>query len=145
MIARIAAAVAVAVLVPLALAGCGVADALQKQTTGTAVSPAALEQAWHSPATEPDWVPVDSTGIRYVAATGGAADRSPASVRVTTASALPEGCTPITRRSLESFGPDWAPKRFPDTVERCGNWAVMPVRGGWFGWTPLAPSEAAAK
>ena len=38
----------------------------------------------------------------------------------------------------------WAPKSFPDRVDRCGNWAVMKVSGGWFGWTPLAPSEVAA-
>lgn len=143
MIARIAAALAVAALVPLGLTGCGVADVLQKQTSGTAASPAALQQAWRSPASQPDWVPADSTGIRYIAATGGAADRSPATVRATTASALPTTCTTITRRSLDSFGPDWAPRSFPATVQRCGDWAVMAVPGGWFGWTPLAPDEAA--
>jgi hypothetical protein len=142
MIRRLLPALAVAAAVPLLLSGCGIVDALHKQTSGTADSPAALELAWHTPASVPDWVPEDATGIRYVAATGGAADRSPASVRVTSASALPKGCTEIQRRSLESFGEDWAPARFPDTVQRCGNWAVMPVDGGWFGWTPLAPSEA---
>ena len=140
---RLLPVLAVAALVPLALTGCSVPDVLQKQTSGTAASPAALEQAWHTPASEPDWVPAGSTDIRYIAATGGSADRSPASVRVTTTSALPEDCTEITRRSLDSFGEDWAPASFPDRVDRCGNWAVMKVKGGWFGWTPLAPSEAA--
>lgn len=126
---------------PLLLAGCSVGDALQRQTTGTAATPAALEQAWRTPASQPDWLPADSTDIRYIAATGGSADETPASVRVTTASALPEACTAIDRRSLDSFGENWAPKKFPDTVERCGNWAVMQVKGGWFGWTPLAPGE----
>jgi hypothetical protein len=140
---RLLPALVVAALVPIALTGCSISDALQKQTSGTAATPAALEQAWRTPASQPDWVPADSTGIRFIAATGGSADRSPASVRVTTASALPKDCTAITRYSLESFGQDWAPKSFPDRVERCGNWAVMPVKGGYFGWTPLAPKEIA--
>ena len=140
---RLLPAAAVAVLVPVLLTGCGISDALHHQTSGTAATPAALEMAWHTPASEPDWVPADATGIRFVAATGGSADRSPASVRVTTTSPLPADCTEIERRSLDSFGEDWAPSKFPDRVERCGNWAVMPVDGGWFGWTPLAPSEGA--
>ena len=137
------AAVALAAALPLALTGCSVGDALHHQTSGTAATPAALSQAWRTPASEPDWLPADSTDIRYIAATGGSADQSPASVRVTTASALPDGCTEIQRLSLESFGEDWAPAKFPDTVKRCGNWAVMKVKGGWFGWTPLAPKERA--
>jgi hypothetical protein len=112
-------------------------------TSGTVASPAALAHAWRTPASEPDWVPADATGIRFVAATGGSADASPASVRVVTASALPDSCTTIPRRSLDSFGEDWAPSSFPDTVSRCGNWAVMRVDDGWFGWTPLAPAERA--
>jgi hypothetical protein len=141
MTARLLPALALAAALPLLLAGCSVEDALHRQTSGTADSRAALQQAWRTPASQPDWVPADATDIRYIAATGGAADRSPASVRVATASALPDTCTTIERRSLESFGEDWAPPKFPDRVERCGNWAVMRVHGGWFGWTPLAPSE----
>jgi hypothetical protein len=140
---RLLPAVALVAALPLLLSGCSVADALHHQTSGTAATPAALAQAWRTPASQPDWVPADSADIRYIAATGGSADESPASVRVTTSSALPAGCTPIARRSLDSFGESWAPAKFPDTVERCGNWAVMKVRGGWFGWTPLAPDERA--
>lgn len=143
MLTRLLPALAVMALVPLVLTGCSIDDALHKQTSGSVDTAAALDQAWRTPASQPDWVPEDSTGIRYVAATGGAADASPASVRVTTASALPDSCTAIARRSLESFGEDWAPAKFPDTVQRCGNWAVMKVPGGWFGWTPLAPAERA--
>lgn len=134
-------ALALVALLPLVLTGCSVEDALHEQTSGTADSPAALEQAWRTPASQPDWVPADATGIRFVAATGGGADVSPASVRVVTTSGLPRSCTTIPRRSLDSFGEDWAPSSFPDTVSRCGNWAVMKVDGGWFGWTPLAPAE----
>lgn len=144
-IARLLPALAIAALLPAALTGCGVSDALHQQTTGTASTTAELDHGWRTPASQPDWVPADATGIHYVAATGGAADRSPASVRVTTSSPLPAGCSWITRRSLDAFAESWAPKRFPDQVARCGNWAVMQVPGGWFGWTPLAPAEAAAR
>jgi hypothetical protein len=140
---RLLPGLAVAALVPLLLTGCSLADAVHRQTSGAVATPHALALGWRTPASQPDWVPADSTGIHYVAATGGAADESPAAVRVTTSSALPSTCTDIERRSIDSFGEDWAPKRFPDTVERCGNWAVMQVPGGWFGWTPLAPSERA--
>ena len=61
---RLVPALVVAALVPLALTGCGISDALQKQTSGTAPSPAALEQAWHTPASQPGWVPAGSTDIR---------------------------------------------------------------------------------
>jgi hypothetical protein len=139
---RLLPALAVAALIPIALTGCGITDALQKRTSGTVATPAALEHAWRTPASQPDWVPADATDIRYIAATVGAADASPAAVRVDTTSALPDTCTEIERRSLDAFGEDWAPGSFPDRVERCGNWAVMKVDGGWFGWTPLAPAEA---
>lgn len=140
---RLASAAAVAALVPLALAGCSFQDALEQRTSGTAATPAALAHAWRTPASEPDWVPEASTDIRYVAATGGPADRSPAAVRVTTTDALPTTCTGITRYSMDAFGEAWAPRSLPDRVQRCGNWAVVRVRGGWFGWSPLAPKEAA--
>lgn len=143
MTARLLPALALAALIPLVLSGCSLTDAMHRQTSGTAATPAALEQAWRTPASQPDWVPEDATGIRFIAATGGSADESPASVRVTTASALPKTCTEIQRHSLDSFGEDWAPDSFPDEVERCGNWAVMKVDDGWFGWTPLAPTERA--
>ncbi len=145
LLARGAAAVALAAALPLALSGCDSLDLLQHQVSGTAASTRALELAWRTPASEPEWIPADATRIRYVAATGGAADASPATVRADTSSGLPASCAVIERRSLDSFGPTWAPRAFPDRVERCGNWAVMWVDGGWFGWTPLAPSERTAK
>lgn len=138
---RTAPALALALLIPLALTGCSVDGVLQQRTSGTAASTRALAMAWRTPASQPDWVPADATRIRFVAATGGSADRAPASVRVSTSSPLPASCTSIPRRSLDSFREDWAPTTFPTTVRRCGNWAVMKVRGGWFGWTPVARAE----
>ena len=140
---RIAPAIGLVVLLPLLLTGCGVQDLLQKRTSGTADSRDALGHAWRTPASQPDWVPADAKRIRYVAATDGSADATPASVRVTMRSALPEGCTTVPRHSLDAFGEDWAPSTVPEVIERCGNWAVVRVDGGWFGWTPLSPRERA--
>ena len=138
---RRVAAAALVVALPVLLTGCGAVDLVEKRTSGTAADRAALDHAWRTPASQPDWVPADATKIRYVAATGGAADATPAAVRATTASALPGTCTTVHRYSLESFGEDWAPGSVPDEAERCGNWAVVRVHGGWFGWTPLSPRE----
>ena len=135
-------AAALLIAIPLTLAGCSVADVLQKQTTGDVSSVADLQSAWRNPASEPTWIPADATRIRYIAGTAGPKDADPASVRVDTKSALPADCKEVPRRSLDSFGSDWAPKEFPDTVDACGNWAVVSVDGGYFAWTPLAPGEA---
>lgn len=139
--ARLLPVIVLIAALPLALTGCSMGDALNHQTSGTAATTTALEQAWQTPASQPEWIPADAKDIRYIAGTGGSADQSPATVRVTTASGLPDTCTEIERRSLDSFGEPWAPTTFPDRVERCGNWAVMKVDDGWFGWTPLAPGE----
>jgi len=137
------AALVVAAGTAFALTGCSdVADVLHHQTQGSYDSRAALEQAWSTPASEPDWIPADATRLRMIAATGGAgADATPAVVRVRTATALPASCTEIDRRSMDPFSLDWAPAKIPARVQRCGNWAVVPVSDGWYGWTPLTPDE----
>ncbi len=135
-------AAALLIALPLTLTGCGVVDALHKQSTGDVASVTQLHRAWTNPAAEPNWIPTNATRIRFIAGTAGAKGTDPATVRVDTSSALPADCTEVPRRSLDSFGPDWAPAEFPDTIDVCGDWAVMPVDGGYFAWTPLAPGEA---
>lgn len=140
---RLLPALALAVALPMVLGGCAVGDALQHRTSGRVDTTEALEHAWRSPASQPDRVPKDATGIRFVAETRGGADRAAAAVRVATATALPASCAGVERRSRHAVEMAWAPSALPDTVQRCGNWAVVRVDGGWFGWTPLA-SEADA-
>jgi len=111
------------------------------RTTGTAESVRALELGWRTAASQPEWVPADATGIRFAATTSGPADETPAEVLVTTASPLPRTCTTAARTSSARLGEHWAPATVPDRVERCGNWAVVPVQGGWYGWTPFAPTH----
>ena len=139
-------ATALALLLPLALTGCGnPVDALQKRVSGTADTRADLLDAWSTtPASDPDWVPADAVDARYVAGTAGADGATPGTVRVTSPSGLPASCTTVERRSLDSFGEEWAVpvEDLPERVQRCGNWIVVPTDDGWFGWTPLSPAEA---
>lgn len=106
------------------------------QRSGTEATPAALAHAWSTPATQPDWVPSDSRHLRFMAKTLGPADETPAVVRVDTASALPASCAASSLDTSPALAPGWAPGMVATHVTRCGNWAVVPVPGGWFGWTP---------
>ncbi len=135
---RIPSALVVAALVTLALAGCTMPNLSSDRTSGTARTVRALELGWRTAASQPEWVPADSTGIRYAATTSGPADETPAVVRVTTASPLPRSCRAEARASVVALRERWAPASVPDRVERCGNWAVVQVQGGWYGWTPFA-------
>lgn len=128
-------------VVTLALTGCSMPDLTPDRTGGTVHTVRALELGWRTPASQPEWVPGDSTAIRYTAATNGPADETPASVRVTTASALPPTCTTAARASSAALVTGWAPGTVPDRVRRCGNWAVVQVPGGWYGWTPFEPAH----
>lgn len=140
---RVLTAAVLAAALPIGLSGCGVSDVLQKRISGTSDSRRQVLDAWTAPASAPDWVPADATRIRYVAGTAGERDRAPGAVRVDSAGGLPSTCTTVRRFSLDAFGEDWAVPvaDLPERVQRCGNWIVVPARGGWFGWTPLSPRE----
>jgi hypothetical protein len=138
---RIPPALVVAAVVALALAGCTVPSLSHPRTGGSVDSVRALQLGWRTPASSPEWVPAGSTGIRFTATTNGPADETPASVRVTTTGPLPASCTTTARPSAAALVERWAPSTVPDRVQRCGNWAVVEVPGGWYGWTPFAPTH----
>lgn len=138
---RVPSALVVAALVTLALAGCSMPSPAHARTSGTAHSVRALELGWRTAASQPEWVPADATDIRYTATTSGPADETPASVRASSTSPLPRTCTTEARASSAGLVAHWAPSVVPDRVERCGNWAVVPVPGGYYGWTPFAPTK----
>jgi hypothetical protein len=138
---RVPSALVVAALVTLALAGCSMPSLGGARTSGTAHSVRALELGWRTAASQPEWVPADATDIRFSATTSGPADETPAVVRVTTASPLPRTCAASARASSVTLHERWAPTTVPDRVERCGNWAVVQVEGGWYGWTPFQPVQ----
>jgi hypothetical protein len=136
---RVPSALVVAAVVTLALAGCSAPTVQLGETSGTVQSVRALELGWRTAASQPEWVPDDATDIRFSATTSGPADETPAIVRVTSASPLPAACTTRPRSSAVALREGWAPRSVPDRVERCGNWAVVRVPGGWYGWTPFDP------
>ena len=137
---RSAAAVVVAVGA-LSLTGCsGVTDALSNQAQGTYATVADAEEGWATEAPFPAWLPADSRNIRTVVSTNAAL----ADLRVDTAGALPDRCTEVDRLTYSTYKAEWAPKTvLPDRVQQCGDWAVIPVPGGWYGWTPAVPATSA--
>jgi hypothetical protein len=128
-------ALAVLILAP-ALVGCtAIGNLLHHETDETFTSTAELGN-WIGDA---DWVPADATEIRVHSSTNGMVSV----VRATTPSEL-TGCTEVERQSLWAFSPGWEPTDLPAKAWACGDWDVVPVDGGWFGWNPNDPDEAAA-
>ena len=130
---------AAAVLLPLVLTGCsGTAGWLPRERHGVAATPAALELAWSTPASQPSWLPGDATRIRWVAATRGGADRAPAALLADSDAPLPRSCRPTEHHERAAITAAWTP-RSADRVLRCGGWAVTAVDGGYYAWTPVEP------
>lgn len=130
-------AVVVALLTALLLAGCsGLPDLTPQRRQGVAATPAALELAWSTPASRPEWLPADAADIRWTAATTGGADRAPAALLARTSSPLPGSCRPVEDAARAAISAAWAPDAVHGPVRRCGGWAVVAVDGGYYGWTP---------
>lgn len=116
----------------LSMTGCGaISNAVHKTHDERFADVAAAEQGWKG-VSAPAWLPADATDIRNLATT----DESHSVVLVRSSSALPSSCQEADRRAVPFDTTSWTPKldRFPDRVERCGDYEVMPVDGGWFGW-----------
>lgn len=123
-----------------ALAGCSAIDEIAyKQKSEMFDTAAALaESGVNAP-----WVPADASGIRVTRTTvSGAGD---ASVLVDSEADLdPALCTEVDRQSAPVYDVEGAPNALKaDTVFACGAWSVMPADGGWYGWAPNHPDEAA--
>lgn len=92
---------------------------------------AAAVQGWKG-VTAPAWLPDDATDIHNLATN----DETNSVILARSTSALPAGCREADRRSVPFDTASWAPTldRFPDRVERCGDYEVMQVDGAWLGW-----------
>jgi hypothetical protein len=116
----------------LTLTGCSpISNALHKVHEESFSDRAAAEQGWVGvPA--PGWLPEDAMDIRNLATT----NESNAVIRVSTSSDLPTSCVEADRVGIPFDTTSWTPvmDRFPDRVQRCGAYEVVPVEGGWFGW-----------
>ncbi len=134
---------ALAVVVPatVLLSGCSIVDeVLYHERSVEFATAAELTTGWAGSA---PWVPDDATDIRLREKTEG----DVATIILTSAETEldPAVCVGVERRSAPVFAVEEAPDVFKlDEVQACGDWAVMPAAGGWFGWTPNHPDEQAA-
>jgi len=124
----------------VALTGCSSVEALlsQQESVTYATVAEAREGGLDAP-----WLPGDATDIRMVRST--ASNAPDAVVLVDSAAGLdPAVCAEVDRQSAPSYSIDGAPDVYrAETVYACGAWAVLVADGGWYGWTPSHPDEAA--
>lgn len=138
---RLARVAATAALLPLALGATGcsyLTNALHHETDRTFSTAASMEGEWMGDA---PWIPADATDIHLHSSTSGLV----AQIRVVTDSDLdPALCAQTERLSLWAFPGDWTPQgALPEKVFACGDWDVVPMKDGWFGWTPTDDDEQA--
>lgn len=136
------AAFALAAVVPAALllSGCSLVDEVLHHERSVEFATAAdLTTEWSGSA---PWVPDDATDIRIREKTEG----DVVTILLTSVADLDTSlCAEVERRSAPVFAVEGAPDVFKlDEVWACGDWAVVPADGGWFGWTPSHPDEQAA-
>lgn len=107
----------------LVLTGCtGVMEQLRNESSSRFASTTELDDEWGRTA---PWLPDDASGIRVKESIGG----DPAVLRAVTSTELdPEQCTDVERQSAPTFGEDWSPDPYVETVLICGGWAVIPTR-----------------
>jgi hypothetical protein len=112
----------------VALTGCSaLKDSITNRHELTFDAYADAAATWSS---MPAWIPMDATAIRLRETTN-----APIAVVAVTSATDPADCVSADRRYIPGIGADWEPTDYPHTVLRCGDWEVMPVDGGWFGWT----------
>ena len=122
----------VMVVTAVTLTGCSqISHALHKTHEETFESLAAAQKGWVG-VPVPSWLPADATHINNLATI----DETNSVVLVRSSSPLPKSCKDATRTGIPFDQPDWAPtfERFPDRVERCGDYEVVKTKTGWFGW-----------
>ncbi len=130
-----ATAFGVGILLLGALAGCSaIGDVLSRQHREDFATYEDAAEGWVGVGI-PAWIPTDATGIRNLAT----ADETVSVVRVVTESPLAGECETAERRgipvlSAEWADLDWSTVGFPDEVERCGDYEIVPTDDGWLGW-----------
>ena len=78
----------------------------------------------------PSWIPDDATDLRNLATF----DETVSVIRVVTDSDLAGECAPGDRSGIPVLEADWSTQDWPDRVQRCGDYEVMPMDDGWLGW-----------
>ena len=128
--ARVAAAASLALVAALTLSSCSsIVDAAQGVTEKEFDDFASAEDGW--PGEIPAWLPADVSEIHVRSTNNGKV----AMVRADTTSKPAGDCAETERKQIAVWVTDWSPEKVtPETVIACGDWEIMPVDGGWFGW-----------
>lgn len=117
-------------IVLIALAGCAqIGDVFSRQHREDFPTYAAAADGWVG-VDIPDWIPADATDLHNVATL----DETVAVIRVVTESGLAGSCAPAEREGIPQLVADWSTDEWPDEVQRCGDYEVMPMDDGWLGW-----------
>jgi hypothetical protein len=118
-----------------ALAGCTqIDDLLSRQHREEFPTRAEAAEGWVG-VDLPSWIPADATALRNLATF----DETVAVIRVVSDEPLAGDCAPGERRGIPSLAEEWTDlgwdeNGFPDEVERCGDYEVVPTDDGWLGW-----------
>jgi hypothetical protein len=120
--------VALGLAASVSLTGCsGLKDALSNRHELTYDDYASASAGW---AAIPSWIPTDAAAIRLRETTN-----APVAVVQLLTDSEAVDCATANRRYIPGIGGDWIPTDYPHSVLRCGDWEVMSINGGWFGWT----------
>lgn len=132
-----AAAFGAGILLVATLAGCtAIDDVLSRQHREDFDTYDVAAEGWVG-VDIPSWIPDDATDLRNLATT----DETVAVIRVVSDSPLTD-CEPAERRGLPALAADWSTQEWPDEVQRCGDYEVMPMDDGWLGWfNATAPGQ----
>ena len=117
----------------LALTGCSatsIKDAFTNRHEETFATYDEASDGWAADEI-PTWIPTDGTEIRS-RATGDLTAR--VAQVMTESDPAATNCGTTARTELPGIGADWQPEEYPDDIIRCGDWEIMPIEGGWFGW-----------
>jgi hypothetical protein len=117
-------------VVLIALTGCvQVSDVFSKQHREDFATYEAAVDGWVGVGI-PAWIPEDATDLRNIATL----DETVAVIRVVTEADLAGTCEAVPREGIPQLIADWSTEVWPDEVQLCGDYEVMPMDDGWLGW-----------
>lgn len=117
-------------IVLIVLTGCAqMSDVFGKQHREDFPTYAAAADGWVGVGI-PDWIPDDATDLRNIATL----DETVSVIRVVTEADLAGTCETAPREGIPQLTADWSTDVWPDEVQRCGDYEVMPMDDGWLGW-----------
>jgi hypothetical protein len=132
-------ALAVLALATVSLTGCSMLPGGSGVFEETFTDYASAKAEWRN-GDIPSWIPDDFTRVRSRATTDG----STAMVEVLTATPPVGDCTEASRIGEPTLSGVWQPEELPDEVLRCGEYEIIPVEGGWFGWYVRSSAKTAS-